>query len=247
MDSTWQITWDKTSILLDPWLIGSEIDGFSWFNEQWHTTSPVPLNELDEYDAILVSQSYTDHCHQQTLLALKRSLILGTPTAVKRVSKELPNAEVQSIPDLLSDEVLEVGKLRISYLDPGRKMDPIYYGIVISHGKEAIVYSPHGFALTKMQLDALDGLHIKLLITSFSSFKLPFFLGGAVNPGKENAMELARSLRPDKIMHTHDENKHAKGLIKKIARTEYPDFNKIGKELQGKFMYLDESYTPVTL
>ena len=247
MDSSWQITWNETSILLDPWLIGSEIDGFSWFNEQWHHTPPVSPKKLDKYDAILVSQSYTDHCHQQTLLELDHSVTLGTPTAVKRLTRELPQAEIRTVPDLLSGEVREVGAMRISYLDPGRKMDPIYYGIVISHGKEAIVYSPHGFALTDKQLGALKDLDIRLLITSFSTFKLPFFLGGAVNPGKENAMALVRSLNPDKVMHTHDENKHAKGLIKRIAKTKYPDFSEIGKELQDRFMYLDERYIPVSL
>ena len=62
MDSSWQLEWGNSQILIDPWLIGSEIDGFSWFNEQWHTTEPLAMEGLGIIDAILLSQSYSDHC-----------------------------------------------------------------------------------------------------------------------------------------------------------------------------------------
>ena len=36
LDSSWHIEYGKNSFVVDPWLIGSEIDGFKWLNEQWH-------------------------------------------------------------------------------------------------------------------------------------------------------------------------------------------------------------------
>ena len=50
MDTSWQLEWDGTNIIVDPWLTGSEIDGFSWFNEQWHTTPPLPMDQLFSLD-----------------------------------------------------------------------------------------------------------------------------------------------------------------------------------------------------
>jgi L-ascorbate metabolism protein UlaG (beta-lactamase superfamily) len=44
MDNTWWVNWGGTSLLLDPWLIGSEVDGFSWFNEQWHANTTRSFN-----------------------------------------------------------------------------------------------------------------------------------------------------------------------------------------------------------
>ena len=36
LDSSWYIKFNKLNFVLDPWLIGSEIDGFKWLNEQLH-------------------------------------------------------------------------------------------------------------------------------------------------------------------------------------------------------------------
>ncbi|MEM9329124.1 MAG: hypothetical protein AAGA85_25900, partial [Bacteroidota bacterium] len=89
MDTSWQLVWNDTSIILDPWLVGSEVDGFSWFNEQWHTTPPVPIDDLGSYDALVVSQSYSDHCDEETLDLLPASPIYGSPKAVKRLSESM--------------------------------------------------------------------------------------------------------------------------------------------------------------
>lgn len=242
MDTSWQLTWGATSLLIDPWLLGSEVDGFSWFNEQWHATSPVSIDKLADYQGIIVSQSYPDHCHQKTLQALKRVPLLASPKASKRLHREMPNAEIKNLPEVLTKTWLDFGDLQIAFLDPERIIDPIYYGIVIRKGEKAVVYFPHGFFLTEAQIEMLHPYKIELLITSFSLFQLPFFLGGAVNPGKENALSLIQALNPKKVVHTHDENKHAKGLVKKIAKVIYPNPEALKKELAGRFLYLGAEY-----
>ena len=238
MDTSWALTWDETSILIDPWLVGSEIDGFGWFNEQWHATAPVAIRDLGNYSSILVSQKYSDHCHQQTLQALDHVPLIVTPSAAKRVTREMPASEIQILPELCSGKWLERGGLKLAYLDPGRLIDPIYNGVVIRRGQEVVVYFPHGFILSTAQLGILKTYDILMLITSFSTFRLPFFLGGSSNPGKENALHLVEILNPRKVVHTHDENKHARGLVKKIAKVDYPDPAALEASMGGRFVYL---------
>ncbi|MCA6074985.1 MBL fold metallo-hydrolase [Fulvivirga sedimenti] len=238
MDTSWWIKWDDTVLILDPWLIGSEVDGFSWFNEQWHATPPVPIGEIGNYDAIIVSQSYSDHCHGNTLKAMEKVPVCTTPSARKRVEKETAGNRIEVLQELGTDEWLEIGDVELAYLDPGRKLDPIYNGIVIRKGKKVVVYFPHGFTLNPKQLRQLRDYEVELLITSFSLFKLPAFLGGAVNPGKENAIRLVNELGARKVVHTHDENKHARGLVKKIARVVYPDPEDLRSILKERFEYL---------
>jgi len=245
MDTSWSICWEDTTVLLDPWLFGSEIDGFSWFNEQWHATAPVPMEEIGAYDAIIISQSYSDHCHGQSLKALKKMPVLTTPSARKQVRKDTDGNEIEVLNEISTGKWLTMGGLEVTYLDPGRKIDPIYNGIVIRKGNQVIVYFPHGFTLNPEQLTLLKNFEVVLLITSFSLFKLPSFLGGAVNPGKENAIKLVNELNPKKVVHTHDENKHAHGLVKKIAKVIYPDPEDLRKLLKNRFVYLQ--YEPLDL
>jgi hypothetical protein len=243
MDTSWSLDWAGTTVLIDPWLVGSEVDGFSWFNEQWHATPPVSPENLGNYDSILISQCYSDHCHEDTLEALHQVPVITVPSAVKRVAKALSGRPMKALPEVTSGEWLQQGELYIAYLDPGKMIDPIYNGIVFRHAQECVVYFPHGFYLKPAQLEMLKQLHVRVLITSFSRFQLPFFLGGAVNPGMDNALDLIRQLNPDKVVHTHDENKHAKGLVKKIAKVVYPDPNALVKSLAGKFVY--QQYEPI--
>lgn len=238
MDTSWALTWNRTSVLIDPWLLGSEVDGFSWFNEQWHATPPVAIDDLGDYQSILVSQKYSDHCHRQTLEALHPVPLIATPSASKRLRREMPSQEIRILPELCSGNWLDEGSLKMAYLDPVRIIDPIYNGVVIRHGQEVIVYFPHGFTLRAPQLEILKSYDVLILITSFSTFRLPVFLGGASNPGKENALKLVEALSPRKVVHTHDENKHARGLVKKLAKVEYPEPAMLEASMSGRFVYL---------
>ncbi|MCP4438776.1 MAG: MBL fold metallo-hydrolase [Aureispira sp.] len=242
MDSSWQLSWGNTTVLIDPWLLGSEVDGFSWFNEQWHTTPSMAVSRLGRYDAVLISQPFSDHCHQQTLKELKEVPILGTPKAHKRLNKELPGRDIKSLPNLLSREWMNFGDLAISYLASTKKLSAAFDGLIIRKEQDIVVYCPHGFNLTSAHLSILGEYKTKLLLTGFSLFQLPFFLGGTVNPGKNAALELIEGLNPTKVVHTHDENKKAKGLVKKIAKVNYSSPESLQEELGNKFEYLDESY-----
>lgn len=223
MDSSWWMEIGGTSFLIDPWLIGSEIDGFNWLNEQWHTTPPVEIDKIPHYDFIVVTQYYSDHCHQNTLKALNPSTaILATAGAFKRIKKELPNRKLLLIPD---NKTVQFQGIELTSLRPKKILDPIYYALIVSKNKNnAFFYSPHGFALTDSQKEMASQLKYDLLMTTFSDFRIPKIMGGHVNPGIENVEYLNQLLQPKKILNTHDEQKKGRGLVLKLAKVVFPDY-----------------------
>ena len=45
-------------LVIDPWLEGTEVDYFAWFNTQWLRTPPVPYCDVPAFDAVLITQKY---------------------------------------------------------------------------------------------------------------------------------------------------------------------------------------------
>jgi hypothetical protein len=236
LDTSWHIEWNGTSLLLDPWLVGSEVDYFPAFNKQWHKTPPTKIEQLDPYDAILISQHFSDHCHEETLKLLKKENLLCTPKALQRIKKTFTNLEIQTIPSFSENKWLKFKDLEISWLPAPKKMSASFSGIIIRNENDCIVYCPHSYDLLDSHLRQLEKLNTVLLITSFSTFKLPFFLGGYVNPGMKQAQQLIAKTNPNFIMATHDENKYASGIVKKIAKVNYPNSDELALHFSSKFI-----------
>lgn len=246
MDTSWWISWNDSSFIVDPWLIGSEIDGGSWFNEQWHVTEPVAIQDIPPYDFILITQSYNDHCHKETIAALENKSHIKATTKAYHKTKKWDFAEkVKELPDFSTHKDFS-DQLNIYSLHPGNRIDPVYYGVAITKGTEAIVLASHGFTLNSNQRSWLSKFETRLLITSFSEIQLPSFMGGKVNPGMDNVNQLFEALKPEKIINTHDEQKTAKGLVMKIAKTKYADLNQLAQPLASKFLRI-EGYEKVTI
>ncbi|TNE50134.1 MAG: hypothetical protein EP343_09390 [Deltaproteobacteria bacterium] len=245
MDTSWSLHWGGAKLLIDPWLVGPEVDGFRWFNEQHHAQDPIPIEDLPEYDAILVSQSYEDHCHLKTLGKLEPKPILGPPKVYHRLKSKQTN-ELALLPDGLTGSWYQMGDLNIAYLAPNRKVDPIYHAILFAVGSEAIFYASHGFTLQPEQLEVIKELNIKLLITTFTHFKLPGLMGGEVNPGLPNAMKLVELLSPEYVLNTHDEQKIGKGLVSKLAKVTYPNLDELDANVNLPFVRT-EHYNPIQL
>lgn len=235
-DSSWMIYLKETTILLDPWLIGSEIDGFSWLNEQWHVVPPIPVEELPPYDLIVISQSYEDHCHLNTLELLKPSIpILATSKAYRRLKKRFPDRDIRLIPE--SKEGIAIGGVRFIAFRPNKKLDPIYFSLLISTETDAaIFYAPHGFKLSDAQLEILRAYEFHLLMSTCTDFRLPAVLGGHVNPGVENVAYLCGLLNPRYLLNTHDEEKIAKGLVARYAKITYPDYESLERREDLPFL-----------
>jgi hypothetical protein len=237
-DSSWWINWGNTAFIIDPWLIGSEIDGFAWLNEQWHSTAPIEISKLPDYQFIIISQSYEDHCHIETLKQLdNQKSILASPKAYRKIKKSFKErANVLAIPNFSEQQSLDFEGIKFYYFHPGRLLDPIYYAILMVNNKnEGLFYSPHGFNLNVQQQKFISQFKIQLLITTFSEFEIPAIMGGKVNPGLDNVKFLFEILKPKHILNTHDEKKLMKGLVSKTAKVQYPDFQYINSIFNPQF------------
>ena len=232
--------------MIDPWLVGSEIDGFSWFNKQWHKTLPVSIEKLSKYQIILISQPFSDHCHEETLNLLKEVPIFAVPKACKRLKKTFSVSRLTPISEL-NKPWLKVGEIELSFLKAPARLKATFNALLIKFKDALIVYCPHGYVLTSEQRKALKYYEIKLLITCFSKFSLPSVLGGAVNPGLRRSIELINSLNPKFVIQTHDEDKNAVGIVKKIAKTNYPSPRELSENLGPKFINMDSLSSSLVL
>ena len=237
MDSSWAFHWQGLSAIVDPWLVDSEIDGFKWLNEQWHIKDPVQIDQLPATDFLLISQSYSDHCHFQTLDLLPQNApIIATPKAYKKLQKKYPSRKIDLIPNF-TEAPLEIGGLRFWHFHPGKKMDPVYFGVfMVDDNDQGIFYTPHGFELNQAQKTFLRGININLLITTFTDFELPGIMGGRVNPGMDNVRHLLADLQPQFVLNTHDEPKKMKGLVSRLGKVKYPNWEAVQSELGPQFI-----------
>ena len=86
LDSSWHIEFEEEKFIIDPWLIGSEIDGSKWLNQQWHIKEPVKVKDIPNYNFLLISQNYEDHCHLRTLEEVpEKKPIIATGKAYKKL------------------------------------------------------------------------------------------------------------------------------------------------------------------
>ena len=238
LDSSWHINFEKINFIIDPWLLGSEIDGFKWLNEQWHIKEPVKIKNIPSFEFILISQNYEDHCHINTLQELpKKKTLLATKKAFDKLSKYFSDRKLVLLKE---NKISKYQNINFLVLKPNKKIDPIYYALVIfNDNNEGLFYAPHGFELSIDQLKLIKKIKIKLLITTFTEFELPNIMGGKVNPGMDNVYKLYNQIKPKHTINTHDEKKKAKGLVSSLAKIKYADINMIEKDNSINFIKID--------
>lgn len=235
MDNTWHIELDGLRILTDPWLEGEEVDFFPWFNKQWHRTKPADYSAVPTYDVVLITQKYPDHFHPVTLQKLQPKKLIVPHTIASKVQKLFPAAEVIAMGKEQSHYTLEGASF--TWLPTRRPIDPIYDAVYINGKTEALFIASHGFEIDEKYLAEIDKqMPIKLLISPYNLYQLPALLGGTVSPGLKGLQHLNEALHPQHIVATHDEDKHAEGLVTKFAKVvrigrqdlkDYPDlYNK---------------------
>ena len=220
MDNSWHINFAGKSILIDPWLKGAEIDFFPWFNKQWHRTPPINIAEVPSHDLVIITQKYPDHYHPETLLELQPQKLIVPASIEKKVKKLLPQAEVGTLNR--PSAALLGSQMKLHYLASNRKIDPIYDAVVLEDGDQSILLATHGYSESQAWSEQIKKLPpIKLAFTPFNLYQLPFFLGGTVSPGLAAVKKLISTHRPQHIIATHDEDKHAEGLVQKLAKIKF--------------------------
>ena len=217
MDNSFFVEISGWKLLIDPWLEGAEIDFFPWFNKQWHRTAPLPYEELPAYDTVLITQKYPDHFHEKTLKKLAPQQIIAPKSLEKKLKNLLPNTKLILLDS--KNNQTNVHDVNVHFLPSKRKIDPIYDAFLLDDGEKSIFIATHGFQTNEQDLQLLKNTApCELLITPFNRYELPFLLGGIVSPGMEGVQHLCDVLNPKKVIATHDEDKHAEGLVNKFAK-----------------------------
>jgi len=220
-DSSWSLGMVAMTLILDPWLTGPQTDLAPWFSRQWHMKAAMSVASLKQVDGIIISHPFTDHCHEETLLQFSANItIWATSAAAKKIQSWKHFKQVNII---RKEKPVQIGDLSITLLQSSSILDQVHNALIFKAGEESLCYAPHGLQMnTENKQQLADAGTIKVLISTFSTYHLPFYLGGTVNLGAENALALARATKAAYFFPTHDEQKKAMGLVSKLARTQYP-------------------------
>jgi L-ascorbate metabolism protein UlaG (beta-lactamase superfamily) len=248
LDNTWLLEWGGIRCLIDPWLTGSEVYAGTWFNEQWHATTPVAPADVPSFDAIIITQAFSDHCHLETLSQLPADKpIYGDAATCRKIKQKLPDRDCRIIATAIPGDGTVCGPLHCRLWSSGRLIPPVFNTLVLSKGQEVVVFAAHGFYPGQRQLDFLSQYHVRLLGASCGTIKLPWLFGGAVNPGITHVRKLIELIRPEVLVDTHDEHKHTRGIVMKIARREPADLCALNSETtQVKVLHVRD-YEPVII
>ena len=246
MDNAWFLELAGLRLVIDPWLEGEEVDYFTWFNTQWLRTPPVSYGDVPAFDAVLITQKYPDHLHEQTLKRLNPTTVLAPDFLESRLEHILPNATIRSFSEEARSQRL--GEVRITHLSTRRRLDPIYDAYFLEHEDESVLIANHGFQIDDGHRADLghDG-QCEILLSTFNLYSLPKILGGLVSPGLDGLAALMEQTKPRKVVQTHDELKHAKGLIPALAHIVPFDPNHVENHpwLHDRYLHIPD-YTPVT-
>jgi L-ascorbate metabolism protein UlaG (beta-lactamase superfamily) len=216
-DNSWAITLSGTTFLVDPWLTGSEVDYFGWFNTQWHREAPVPLSEVPLYDWIIVTQQFPDHFHIETLLALNPARLIVPPSVKTKAEKLFPSAAVEAVKNPAEEFV--AGGARIRRFRSTALMPPFFDAYALYDDHQTIFLAPHGYSFNARQLTELRKLPpVTLLLASANYLRLPFFLGGKIMAGISALEQLVRDTGTSKFATSHDGDKRATGLVPRLSR-----------------------------
>jgi hypothetical protein len=227
-DHSWILETDGLRIALDPWLLGPEIDGFGWFHTQHLPQAAWPIASLGTLDAIVITQPFSDHCHEETLRALPASVpILAVPAAYRRLKRLFPEGRT-----LVSLEQPFCSHVSLSGLTltplPTSCWDPTHGGLWISSDEGSVLIAPHGYRNRRL-LRALRPAMARpcTVLAPSLQYKLPFFLGGTVNLGLKNAYHLCQDVHAHAYVETHSSDKPATGVARALARMSQPDFQQV--------------------
>ena len=201
-DSSWIWEWEDLRVLVDPWFTPSQIDYHPAFSEQFHLTAQPKVSDLGKIDYIFISHPFTDHCNKETLLQIDKHIpVISRPGTLKKINSW--NHFNVLIP-------IDDAPFKISVIATKSLLDPVHFAFFIETIEGSILYAPHG---TK----ALSLPKTDILITTTTTFELPFWLGGTINLGYKKALRAKELSGASVLVATHDEKKTGKGIVEKLA------------------------------
>ena len=206
-DSSWFWEIDGFKILVDPWFSESQVDLHPWFSKQFHLDKQPNPADLPVPDFIFISHPFTDHCDRTTLLQFSPATpIVCLPNIAKKIKKWN---------HFNSFLTLEEAPFDISKVSLTTVLDLVHHAYLIKDAETSMVYAPHG--TRKIQ----EGISCSVLISTVTTYHLPFYLGGTVNLGLESTLALAKKLSVKTIVSTHDEQKKQEGLVARLSKRKF--------------------------
>lgn len=205
-DCSWLWELNGIKIIVDPWFTASQIDGHRLFSEQFHRNPQPSVSGLPKADFLFISNPFTDHCNKETLVQFDPSIpVIAKESILKKVSKWKHFYKLIPLKD---------GPFPMKEYKPGKLLDLVHSAYLLETVEGTVLFAPHG--AKGGNLPKAD-----ILITTTTCYHLPFWLGGTVNLGIKNAELLYRHCGAKIFLSTHDEQKHGKGFVEKLAKKNY--------------------------
>ena len=242
MDSSLMVKFldDNFKVVIDPWLLGPEIDGSSIFNCAYHLHEPMNMEKVGNVDAIVISLPFNDHCHEDSLVLFKASVpIYGVIAVLRRLAKDVRLSDRIFI-EITSDTegTLIQSNLRIRSLPSPNIFDFVHSGLIFKDdNRNLVLYAPHGLYIENYQsniVEAITSNAFLLILISCSKYCLPFYLGGNVNLGLDHAIKVAKVVQAKYLIDVHSEEKISTGIVPYVSfGKHYPSYDDIVKSINS--------------
>jgi L-ascorbate metabolism protein UlaG (beta-lactamase superfamily) len=212
-DSSWLWEINGLKVLVDPWFSESQVDFHPRFSTQYHLDKQPEIAELPHPDYLFISHPFSDHCDKETLLLLSPEIpVICLPSIQRKIEKW---GHFQQFTPL-NQAPFQLEKISKTHF-----LDLVHHAYLISDGLTSMCYAPHGTRQIAPSKKA------NLLLTTVTTYHLPFFLGGTVNLGLEKARLLGKKLQVQSIISTHDEAKIQKGIVATLSQRTFSNTQEI--------------------
>jgi L-ascorbate metabolism protein UlaG (beta-lactamase superfamily) len=220
-DSSWLWEINGLKILVDPWFSESQVDFHPRFSTQYHLDKQPEVFELPRPDFIFISHPFTDHCDQETLVKLSSEIPVICLSVIQR--------KIQKWKHFKQFISLSNAPFQIEKISKTGFLDLVHHAYLISDGISSMCYAPHGTRKIVQDKEA------SVLLTTVTTYELPFYLGGTVNLGLNKALQLAEQLNVKTVISTHDEQKRQAGMVARLSKRTYTPSNQFLSLKQGQF------------
>ena len=207
-DSSWLIETADFSLVIDPWFTAQQVDGHPWFSLQKRSQTYGPFEfSKDKPLFIFVSHPFSDHCHKESLLTFpKETVVIAEYRALKKIRAWNYFAALKPIAN---------APFLLKQLTKVSLLNQTHHAFILHVEGKTLMYAPHGVK-SSQDLPMVD-----VLITTTTTYKLPFFLGGTVNLGLKQAKAILAKTSAKLVLTTHDQQKESRGLVGLFARPVY--------------------------
>jgi len=220
-DSSWLWEINGLKVMVDPWFSESQVDIHPRFSTQYHLDKQPEVFELPRPDFIFISHPFTDHCDQETLVKFSSEIpVICLPEIKRKIQKWKHFKKFVSFHE---------APFHLEKISRTGLLDLVHHAYFISDGISSICYAPHGTRKVVQKKEA------SVLITTTTTYELPFYLGGTVNLGLNKALRLADQLNVKTVISTHDEQKRQTGMVARLSKRTYAPSSQVLTLEQGQF------------